>query len=101
MAKHSGLPWDCIFSAELFRHYKPDPAVYQGAAALLGLPPNQVLMVAAHQSDLRAAQAVGMQTAFIPRPLEYGPENTRDLTPDLSFDLVAMDFISLADQLGA
>lgn len=101
MAKHSGLPWDCILSAELFRHYKPDSAVYQGAAALLGLPPNQVLMVAAHQSDLRAAQAVGMQTAFIPRPLEYGPESTRDLTPDLSFDLVAMDFISLADQLGA
>ncbi|MEZ4727371.1 MAG: haloacid dehalogenase type II [Caldilineaceae bacterium] len=101
MAKHSGLPWDSILSAELFRHYKPDPEVYQGAAALLGLPPSQVLMVAAHQSDLRAAQAVGMQTAFIPRPLEYGPENTPDLTPDPSFDLVAVDFIDLADQVGA
>ncbi|MEZ4864717.1 MAG: haloacid dehalogenase type II [Caldilineaceae bacterium] len=101
MAKYSGLPWDCILSAELARHYKPDPQVYQTAAALLGLPPAQVLMVAAHQHDLRGAQAVGMKTAFIPRPLEYGPGNTRDQTPDPTFDLVATDFNDLADQLGA
>jgi 2-haloacid dehalogenase len=100
MAKHSGLPWDCILSAELVRHYKPDPEVYQAAADLLGLPPSQVLMVAAHQQDLRGAQAVGMKTAFVPRPLEYGPTRRPDPMVDPSFDLVATDFAELADQLG-
>jgi len=99
MAKYSHLPWDCILSSELARHYKPDPEVYQLAVDLLGLQPAQVMMVAAHQSDLRAAQAVGLKTAFIPRPLEYGPKNFPDLTPDLSFDLVAADFNDLADKL--
>lgn len=100
MAKQGGLPWDCILSAELFHHYKPDPEVYQGAADLLGLPPSQVLMVAAHQGDLRAAQAVGLKTAFVPRPLESGPTQRPDPTVDPSFDLVATDFADLADQLG-
>lgn len=100
MAKHSGLPWDCILSAELARHYKPDPEVYQTAADLLGLPPSQVLMVAAHQHDLRGAQAVGLKTAFIPRPLEYGPDRHPDPTVDPSFDLVASDLIDLAGKLG-
>jgi 2-haloacid dehalogenase len=101
MAKHSGLPWDCILSAELARHYKPDPEVYQTAADLLGLPPAQVLMVAAHQHDLRGAQAVGMKTAFIPRPLEYGPNRRPDPTADPAFELVAADFNALAHLLGA
>lgn len=101
MAKYSGLPWDCILSAELARHYKPDPEVYQTAADLLGLPPTQVLMVAAHQHDLRGAQAVGMKTAFIPRPLEYGPNRRPDPTADPVFDLVAADFNALAHLLGA
>lgn len=101
MAKHGGLPWDCILSAELARHYKPDPEVYQTAADLLGLPPEQVLMVAAHQHDLRGAQAVGLRTAFVLRPLEYGPTQRPDPTVDPSFDLVAADFNVLADQLGA
>lgn len=100
MAKHANLPWDCILSAELARHYKPDPAVYQTAADLLGLAPQQVMMVAAHQSDLRAAQAVGFKAAFVTRPLEYGPDNLPDLIPDLAFDLVATDFDDLATQLG-
>ncbi|MCZ6675720.1 MAG: haloacid dehalogenase type II, partial [Candidatus Poribacteria bacterium] len=52
MAKHAGLPWDCILSSELAKHYKPDPEVYQTAADLLGLSPNQVMMVAAHPGDL-------------------------------------------------
>ncbi len=100
MAKWAGLPWDCIFSADLVHRYKPDPLVYQTAADLLGLPPSQVMMVAAHQNDLRAAQAVGFRTAFVPRPLEFGPQGHPDLTPDPSFDLVAGDFIELADKLG-
>ena len=99
MAKFAGLPWDCILSAELTRHYKPDPEVYQTAADLLGLSPNEVMMVAAHSGDLRAAQAVGFQTALVPRPLEYGPDNVREITAHPS-DIVASDFNKLADLLG-
>jgi 2-haloacid dehalogenase len=100
MAKHSGLPWDCILSAELARHYKPDPEAYQTAAALLGLQPAQVMMVAAHKNDLQAARAVGLKTAFVPRPGEFGAERSVDTTPDPAFDVHASDFNDLAKQLG-
>ena len=101
MAKHAGLPWDCILGAELAKAYKPDPITYQTGADLLGLRPGQVMMVAAHQSDLLAAGKVGMKTAFVRRPLERGPGHTPDPTPDPSFDLVSNDFLDLAAQLGA
>ncbi len=101
MAKHAGLPWDCILGAELAKAYKPDPITYQTGADLLGLRPGQVMMVAAHQSDLLAAGKVGLKTAFVPRPLERGPGQNPDPTPDPSFDLVANDFLDLAAQLGA
>jgi 2-haloacid dehalogenase len=99
MAKNAGLPWDCILSAELAGHYKPDPEVYLKAADLLSLPIDRVMMVAAHKSDLHAARAVGMRTAYVPRPLEYGPHVEIDLTPDPEFDVVAEDFIDLAEKL--
>ena len=99
MAKHGGLPWDCILSAEIVRHYKPDPETYLGAAELLGLQPSEVMMVAAHKSDLKAAQAVGLRAAFVPRPLEYGPDVEVDAEPDPSLDIHAHDFNDLADQL--
>ena len=103
MAKHARLPWDCVLSSELARQYKPHPAVYQMAARLLGLEPAQVLMVAAHPGDLRAAQNAGMRTAYVARPLEYGPnpQNTPppDALPGDAFDIVASDFIDLAKQL--
>ena len=99
MAKHAGLPWDCILSAELANHYKPDPEVYRTAADLLGLRPEQVMMVAAHNGDLRAAKAVGFRTAFVPRPMEYGEDRTPETTPDPSVDVVADDFHDLADKL--
>ncbi|HEU0083692.1 MAG TPA: haloacid dehalogenase type II, partial [Bradyrhizobium sp.] len=73
MAKSAGLPWDLVLSAELFEHYKPDPETYLGAARLLGLPTGQVMMVAAHNHDLKAAQELGLKTAFVARPTEYGP----------------------------
>lgn len=101
MAKHAGLPWDCILSAELAHAYKPDPKVYRMAAELLGLQTNEVMLVAAHQSDLRAAQAVGLQAAFVPRPHEFGPNRKPDPTPDPAFNYVAADFLDLATQLGA
>ena len=99
MAKHAGLPWDCILSSELAKHYKPDKEAYQMAADLLGLQPGQVMMVAAHKNDLFGAQAVGFRTAFVPRPHEFGPQYDADLSPDPSFDLTARDFGDLADKL--
>jgi 2-haloacid dehalogenase len=101
MAKHAGLPWDCILGAELVRHYKPDPEVYRSAADFLGLKPAQVLMVAAHLGDLRAAKGAGLLTAFVPRPLEYGPDGKPDLEADASVDLPARDFNDLAKRLSA
>ncbi len=100
MAKFGGLPWDCIISAELAKHYKPDPEAYQMAASLLDLQTEQVLMVAAHKSDLVAAQKTGNRTAFITRPLEYGPDIKNDVSREKTFDLHALDFNDLADQLG-
>jgi 2-haloacid dehalogenase len=101
LARHSKLPWDCILGAELVRHYKPDREVYQSAADFLDLKAAEVMMVAAHLGDLRAAKGVGLRTAFVPRPLEYGPGRTPDLNPDSSVDLMAKDFNDLASQLGA
>ena len=100
MARHGGLCWDCVLSSELAKHYKPDPEVYRTAAALLGLEPHEVMMVAAHNGDLKGAQAVGFRTAFVHRPREYGPKQTTDLAPDHSIDVVAEDFNDLADRLG-
>jgi 2-haloalkanoic acid dehalogenase type II len=73
MAKNAELPWDAALSAELFHHFKPDREVYLGAADMLGCKPAEVMMVAAHPGDLRAAQACGLRTAFVARPLENGP----------------------------
>lgn len=103
MAKYAGLPWDCILGAELAKHYKPDPEVYQSAADFLDLLPNEVMMVAAHLGDLRGAKAVGLRTAFVVRASEFGNSTARrpDLAPDDSVDLSARDFNHLAVLLGA
>jgi len=100
MAKHGSLPWDCIFSGENFHHYKPDPETYLGACELLSLQPREVMMVAAHKSDLFAAKASGLATAFVKRPLEHGPGVKKDLKPESAFDLNAKDFLDLARRLG-
>lgn len=99
MAKHARLPWDCVLSAELFRHYKPDPETYLGAAAMLGLEPGEVMMVAAHKDDLRAAKACGLATAFVRRPRERGPRVKLDLAPEPDFDVNAKDFVDLAARM--
>jgi 2-haloacid dehalogenase len=103
MAKYAGLPWDCILGAELARHYKPDPEVYQSAADFLDLPRGDVMMVAAHLGDLRAAKAVGLKTAFVVRASEFGSSPTRrpELVADASADISARDFGHLATLLGA
>lgn len=100
MAKRAGLPWDAILGAEIARAYKPRPEVYLRCAEALGLAPSAVMMVAAHNGDLVAAAACGLQTAFVPRPTEHGPGQTSDLTPEREFDVVATDFIDLANRLG-
>ena len=102
MAKNAGLPWDCILSAELFHHYKPDPQTYRGAAALLGLEAREVMMVAAHTDDLIAARRQGLRTAYVHRPAEFGAaRNAAPLPPASAFDIVAQDFVDLARKLGA
>jgi 2-haloacid dehalogenase len=101
MARNAGLPWDCVLGAELVRHYKPDREVYQSAADFLDLQPAEVMMVAAHLGDLRAAKTVGLKTAFVARPLEYGPAGKPDLKPDAPVDITAKDFNDLAAQLNA
>jgi 2-haloacid dehalogenase len=99
MAKHAGLPWDCILSAEVMRHYKPDPEAYLGAADLLGVRPAELMMVAAHKDDLHAARACGLKTAYVTRPREYGPGGKVDIAREPAFDVHARDFLDLARQL--
>lgn len=100
MAKRASLPWDCLLSAEVFRKYKPDPAAYQGVAKVFDVDPGQVLMVAAHQDDLQYARAAGLKTAYIERPLEFGPSLSKDVSPHPDNTLHAKDFIELAKLLG-
>jgi 2-haloacid dehalogenase len=101
MAKRAGLPWDCVISAELFHHYKPDREAYLGCADLLGVAPEQLMLVAAHPGDLRAARAAGLKTAFVARPLEHGPGRDAERIEAGEFDVAATDFVDLAEQLGA
>ncbi|MEM7255191.1 MAG: haloacid dehalogenase type II [Pseudomonadota bacterium] len=99
MAKHGGLPWDVILGAEPTQHYKPQPRTYTASADLLGLTPGECLMVAAHNSDLVAAADVGLRTAFVSRPTEYGPHQKEDFRAEHAFDLVADDMNHLATLL--
>jgi 2-haloacid dehalogenase len=101
MAKAAGLPWDCIFSAELVARYKPDPETYLSAIRWLLCEPGEVMMVAAHNRDLMAAASHGMKTAFVARPAEYGPHQARDQKAEHDFTIIAPDFEDLAAQLGA
>lgn len=99
LMRFTGLQFDSLISAEDLRHYKPDPEVYRGAAATLGLPPADVMMVAAHKGDLRGAQAAGLRAAFVERPMEKGPSGGADRLPDPESDIQATDFQDLARQL--
>ena len=100
MAKRAGLPWDRILSAEVFRAYKPDPATYLGAARVFGLVPHEAMLVAAHQDDLAAARACGLQTAYIERPNEFGATRPKDVAPHPGNTIHARDLNHLAELLG-
>lgn len=101
LAKFGSLPWDVVFGSETFHHFKPDPEVYLGACGLLGLRPDQVMMAAAHNHDLKAARALGLRTAFFARPTEYGPHQKRDFAADSDWDVIASDIADLASRMGA
>jgi 2-haloacid dehalogenase len=101
MAKHAGLPWDLILSAELARHYKPDREAYLTAVSLLELKPEEVMMCAAHSGDLMSARSFGLRTGFIHRPKEYGPTRKADDAKPGDFDVVSTSMLDLASQLGA
>jgi 2-haloacid dehalogenase len=100
MAKHAGLPWDMVFGSDLWGHFKPDPETYLGVAKMMDLAPDQVMMAAAHNGDLANARKCGLQTAFWPRPTEYGPHQKRDYKAEQEWDIVAKDIEDLATQLG-
>lgn len=97
LARHAGLRFDCLLSAELAHVYKPEREVYVTGVRLLGLEPSEVMMVAAHPLDLKGARGAGLRTAFIDRPLEYGPDSPRREDPDA--DISVTDLVQLASQL--
>ena len=100
LSKHGGLPWDCIFSAETFRAYKPDPRTYLGVAEWLDVAPQEVMLVATHQDDLDAARSCGLQTAYIDRPTEWGDPAHKTEPVGSNNTLRAANFLDLADLLG-
>ena len=99
MAKHGGLPWDCILGAELVRHYKPDPEVYLSPVEFFDLTPPEVMMVAAHQSDLQGPKRLGLRTAYVHRPYEGGSAGSLELPAAGSFDIIVRDLGALATTL--
>ncbi|MHA1530296.1 MAG: haloacid dehalogenase type II [Alphaproteobacteria bacterium] len=100
MAKRAGIPWDLILSSDVTRAYKRDPRAYQAAIAALGMEPGEVMLCAAHNDDLAAAREQGMRTAYINRPTEYGPDQTRDFETDSDWDIVTDHIGGIADALG-
>jgi 2-haloacid dehalogenase len=101
MAKYAGLPWDVVLGSDISRAYKPDPLAYRTPARLLGLEPGEVMLVAAHNLDLEAAQNSGLATGFVARPEEYGPGQTIDLAPRGSWDVSGSTLTELAALLFA
>ena len=100
ISKRVGLPWDAVFAAEMAGVFKPDPAIYDMAATYLGLDPAEIMMVASHKYDIRAAGRLGFATAFVTRPLEFGADGDADVAYSDEFDINASDFLDLAQQLG-
>jgi 2-haloacid dehalogenase len=101
LIKSAGLPFDCVLSAQMSRHYKPDPQVYLTAVEMLDLAPEQLLMVAAHGWDLAGARAVGFRTAYVMRPSESGPHKPSEDPRAVGCDLIVNDFVELAKTLTA
>ena len=101
LLRHGKLPFDSVLGAEIAKQYKPHPQAYLTTVSILQLDPSQVLMVAAHNSDLRGASKAGLRTAYVIRPTQFGPGQSTDLAPEGDWDVVANDFLDLAEKLGA
>lgn len=99
LARYGALPWDTIVGADVAQDYKPQPGVYLASARTLGLDPSALTMVAAHNDDLHAAKSVGLATAFVPRPTEHGPDGVSEVDPTGDWDVVAEDFLLLAERI--
>jgi 2-haloacid dehalogenase len=99
LARRNALHWDAILGAEIARDYKPKPVVYLSAAAAFDCAPGETMMVAAHSSDLAAAAAAGLRTAFIARPNEHGP-GRGETVASTPVDVSANDLGALAGALG-
>ena len=97
VARHGDLRFDAVLSAELAQAYKPAPEVYLTAARLLGLQPAELMLAAAHPWDLEGARDAGLKTAFVDRPLEYGPDSQSRADPDA--DEAVGDLLELAERL--
>ena len=106
MAKYSNLNWDVILGAEVVGHYKPEPDAYLKACRALHLNPEECMMVAAHDDDLKAASLQGMKTGYVHRPYEYGKDKLFDISEvndykgDRNWDFISKDLNDLAYQLG-
>ena len=100
MARRAAIPWDAILGAEVAQAYKPEPTAYLRTAEVLGIRPDGLCLVAAHNGDLKAARGCGLATAFVARPTEHGPGQTTDIEPSEAWDVVARDFQDLAGKLG-
>lgn len=100
MAKRAGLPWDAVIGAEPVRAYKPLPECYLHNAGLLDAAPGECMLVAAHNDDLAAATALGFRTAFVCRPTEYGPKQSKDLEAEGDWDVITDTMTGVADALG-
>ena len=101
MARRADLPWDAILGAEVSGHYKPDPEAYLATARALAIEPEELCLVAAHHSDLAAARACGLMTAYIDRPMEYGGRPAPDRHFAQDWDWRVKSLTELADVLGA
>lgn len=100
IAKRGKLPFDAVLTGELVHSYKPSADVYRAASTYLGFSPGEIMMVAAHKFDLKAAKAAGLKTAYIPRPLETGPGTKVDRSPETFIDIIAEDLIDLSKKIG-
>jgi 2-haloacid dehalogenase len=100
ISRRAPFHWDAVISCEFLEEYKPHPSVYKNGVRLLQLDPREVMMVAAHNMDLRAAHEQGLRTAFIHRPVEWGEGTTPEQDLDATIDIIAEDLEDLADQLG-
>ena len=100
LVAHSSIPYTHVYTADMFKSYKPNPKVYLGAAEKMGVKPEECALVAAHLNDLKGAKAVGFFTIYVERSLEEkNPELRGEVIPDLLVKQDENGFITLAERL--